>query len=588
MANSVLAKMAVQISANTAEFNKKMEQASSKLNAMSRHAQDTQTSLSKFNTALSGIGIAGAVGILVNIGKTIFDIGVKAEQTRVQFETFLGSTEKAKQLLGELTKFSVETPFSPDQINSAAKALLSFGVAQKDILPTIKILGDVSSGTGKDLAELAIIFGQIRSTGRLMGQDLLQLINAGFNPLQVISEQTGKSMGQLKKEMEKGLISFDMVEDAFKKATSAGGLFFNSTQNQAKTTAGLLSTVQGNLEELAKTLFNDNAGAINTVARVMVSLTSNTEAFFKVINFAMHTGAIGFVIDGLKKLADEADRAAESQRNFTKFILDNQKALLLTNQTAEDRRKTIQNIIDLSARLGQSFKGTTEDPLPWATPEKTKAVFDLEKAVAAIDARFANLDSIHRKKFEGELSVGKVDTSPLEKLGLPTAEQVAERMTNINTAVKTGLSQLSDEFINISGLIAGGIADLANALGEAAVSGPQDFGKKFLYALASFAQQFGGLLIATGLGEIALKSGNPALMIAGGAALIAAGAAIKALTKPSLSGGTSAGGSIATRGDSFIGGRQTVLLGGEFKIDGRDLVLAVNKNSNLDTGRKLG
>lgn len=202
----------------------------------------------------------GITAFFVNLGKKVIDLGIKQEQLNIAFTTFLGSAEKAKKLLGELNKFAIITPFTPDQVNKAAQALLAFGVQGKDIIPTLKMLGDVSSGTGKDLTEMAIIFGQIRSTGRLMGQDLLQLINAGFNPLQVISEKTGKSVKILKEEMEKGLISFDMVSDAFKTATSEGGLFFNLMEAQSRSIGGVLSTIEGNFDEFLKNLFAAESG----------------------------------------------------------------------------------------------------------------------------------------------------------------------------------------------------------------------------------------------------------------------------------------------------------------------------------------
>ena len=86
------------------------------------------------------------------------------------------------------------------------------------------------------------------SAGKLMGQDLLQMVNAGFNPLNEISKTTGKSMAELKKEMSKGAISAQMVSDAFKSATSSGGLFSGLLEKQSRTTLGKWSTLMGKLE----------------------------------------------------------------------------------------------------------------------------------------------------------------------------------------------------------------------------------------------------------------------------------------------------------------------------------------------------
>jgi hypothetical protein len=66
-------------------------------------------------------------------------------------------------------------------------------------------------------------------------------VNAGFNPLQEISRKTGQSMIDLKKAMEDGAISADMVTEAFRSATSEGGLFFGALEKGAETTEGRIA-----------------------------------------------------------------------------------------------------------------------------------------------------------------------------------------------------------------------------------------------------------------------------------------------------------------------------------------------------------
>lgn len=255
------------------------------LKKVDKSAHDAGKNASKsfmdFKNILAGISFVAIIQQLGSLGKKIFDLGVQQEQLNIAFTTFLGSAEKAKKLMAELTKFSIITPFTPDQVNRAAKTLLAFGTAAKDIIPTLKMIGDVSSGTGKDLAEMAVIFGQIQSTGRLMGQDLLQLINAGFNPLQVISQKTGRSVRDLKEDMEKGLISFDMVKQAFKDATSEGGLFFNLMEKQSTTIGGKLSTIAGNLDEVMKSIFASNTGIINGFVEALQEASDGLLFFFK-------------------------------------------------------------------------------------------------------------------------------------------------------------------------------------------------------------------------------------------------------------------------------------------------------------------
>ena len=119
-----------------------------------------------------------------------------------------------------------------------------------------KMLGDVAQGDKNRLQQLALVFGQISSAGKLQGQDLLQLINAGYNPLLDISELTGKSVAQLKDDMSKGLITFDMVRAAFQKATGEGGKFNNMTERIAQTSYGAFEQLKGKLISTLLELYN--------------------------------------------------------------------------------------------------------------------------------------------------------------------------------------------------------------------------------------------------------------------------------------------------------------------------------------------
>ena len=196
--------------------------------------------------AAAAFGTISVAAASVDFGKAAIQAAANYETLQVAFTTFLGSAEKAKKLFEELREFSAETPFTPTQVQQSAKVLLGFGVAANEILPTLKQLGDIAGGTGAPLEQISLAFGQITAAGRLTGQDLLQLINAGFNPLQEISKNTGRSVAELRKDMEEGAISLQMVKDAFTSATSQGGRFFNLTQELSKTTAGRLARLEEN------------------------------------------------------------------------------------------------------------------------------------------------------------------------------------------------------------------------------------------------------------------------------------------------------------------------------------------------------
>jgi hypothetical protein len=136
---------------------------------------------------------AGAVSLFSAIKK-----GMELEDVEIQFGTMLGSDKAGAKMIQDIQEMAARTPMTSGGLQRATQTMMQFGVETEGILDTLRQLGDVAGGNENRLQHLALAFGQVKSTGRLMGQDLLQMINVGFNPLQVISEKTGRSMKDLK------------------------------------------------------------------------------------------------------------------------------------------------------------------------------------------------------------------------------------------------------------------------------------------------------------------------------------------------------------------------------------------------------
>lgn len=196
------------------------------------------------------VGITAALVGVFAIGKSALSTAADMETLNTQFEVMLGSAEAATKMMSDLREFSIKTPFETEDLAKSATTLLQFGLQADKVMGTLRMLGDVAGSDRERFKSLALVFGQIQSTGKLMGQDLLQLINQGFNPLTIISKATGKSVSDLKDEMSKGLISAEMVTEAFRIATAEGGLFFQNMQKQSLTLTGLLSTMRGAFKEV--------------------------------------------------------------------------------------------------------------------------------------------------------------------------------------------------------------------------------------------------------------------------------------------------------------------------------------------------
>lgn len=175
--------------------------------------------------------------------------GIQQDLQNTSFEVLLGSEEAAKRLVADITKYGADTTYDKMGLGANAQQMLSFGIDDSKIMPTLKAIGDIAMGDANKMNSLTLAYSQMTSTGKLMGQDLLQMINAGFNPLNEISKATGKSIGELKKEMEKGAISAEMVEKAFMSAISQGGQFNGMAEKMGNTLGGKWAQFMDNLTE---------------------------------------------------------------------------------------------------------------------------------------------------------------------------------------------------------------------------------------------------------------------------------------------------------------------------------------------------
>lgn len=245
-----------------------------KLKAVQAEAKKTDSSFGGLAGTIKGLAGGAAVGALVAIGKGIYDITAQAEQTRVSMEVMLGDAGKANKMINEIRAFAAATPFETQELQDAAQMMLGYGIAAEKIMPNIKMLGDVAMGNSDKFNRLTYAFSQIQATGRLMGQDLMQLINAGFNPLKTISDKTGISMAKLKKQMSGGMISADMVEAAFRIETSAGGRFFGMMDKQAQTLAGKMSTIIDNVKLLGLSMGQSAQGGMHMFLDKMLSIVN--------------------------------------------------------------------------------------------------------------------------------------------------------------------------------------------------------------------------------------------------------------------------------------------------------------------------
>ncbi len=172
---------------------------------------------------------------------------------------------------------------------------LGFGVNAQKVVPYLKQLGDIAMGDKEKLGGLSLVFGQVASAGKMQGQDLMQFINAGFNPLKELQKMTGKTYAELQDMMSKGQIGFDAIAAAINHATSAGGAFEGMSDKLSQTVSGKFSTLMGSIRQSAVEMFEQLKPIVSGIMDVFMAivppiasaLSSVLSVVANVINFIM-------------------------------------------------------------------------------------------------------------------------------------------------------------------------------------------------------------------------------------------------------------------------------------------------------------
>lgn len=231
---------------------------------------------------MSGM-LLGGMG-LKELASRIMSVRAEFESMETSLKVLLGGNEdRLNNIMGQIKEYALASPLNTKDMVGAVQMMTSFGIEAEKSIDYLKAIGDISMGNTGRFNSLALAFSQMSAAGKLMGQDLNQMINAGFNPLEEIARKTGKSIGELKNEMSKGTITSKMVQDAFISATSAGGKFFGMADEGSKILNGQISMLQESFDNMFNEIGSKGEGVVMKAVQAGTFLVENYETIGKVL-----------------------------------------------------------------------------------------------------------------------------------------------------------------------------------------------------------------------------------------------------------------------------------------------------------------
>ena len=273
----------IEVELTKEQLEKGLKSLKSDLNSLEKSTSGISSKLSKGLSSIGSVATKAGTALTVGLTTPLIALGTAGVKYNAQMEDFeanlttlLGNADKAKDMLNDLKEMANTTPFETSDLLEATQMMLGFGLAADKTQGYLQTLGDISMGNSEKLMSLTRAFSQIGAAGKATMEDINQMIDAGFNPLQIMAETTGKSMADLRDEVSAGEISFEDIAEAMQIATSEGGRYYNAMEKASQTMNGKLSTA---MDALKTALGELTQSLLPIVTKVVEKITEWANAF---------------------------------------------------------------------------------------------------------------------------------------------------------------------------------------------------------------------------------------------------------------------------------------------------------------------
>jgi len=474
-----------RVNEQTKALSSSTDKLKGRLDKSSRSLKDTGKSAKQASTGVKTL--TGALGPLLKalaVAATARFIFVKTAELQTQrtaLTQLTGDVEDANKIIKELQAFGNVTPFTSSELIEQSKRLKAFGFETENLVDTVKRLSDVAGATGADLSGISTAFGQILAKGKLQREEELQLLERGVDITSELKRITKLQGDEFDSAMRKGKIGADLVNQALINLTSEGGVFFGGATAQSKTLNGQVSTLQDNIETLARIIgeqlepalmsslktANKLLGSINRLFssefqrqisgfRANLLVPSGTLSDLKKIeDFTKNIQPLGLDVSALDLRIDQL-RGTKNQIDTVMNQIGGRVSVKEINQSLSTQKTLTKKINELLDRKNLLLKGgnnTNKDNKN--TQEETVTI--IEKQITATD-----------------LFNGKLGESSFLVNGIKSeADQLKEKFMEIGQGIEQGIvSNLTDAVMGTKTLAQAAIGvlnDLKRKLVEVAM-----------------------------------------------------------------------------------------------------------------------
>lgn len=269
---------------NDAQLNAGMASARRQISSTALTVEDLEeTVVGSVNRMAAAFGSILSIGAAKQFVEEMVRVRGEFQQIEVSYTTMLKSRTKATELMNESISLAAKTPFGLMDVANSTKQLVAYGVEANKVTGTIEMLGNVASGVGSNIGDIAYLYGTLKTQGRAFQQDINQFTNRGIPIIKELAKQFGVAESEVKKLVEDGKVGFPQIEKAFKSLTSESGIFYNLMREQSKTLTGQLANLGDAWDSMLNNIGKNNDNLLSSGIRLATDLVTNYERVIAVV-----------------------------------------------------------------------------------------------------------------------------------------------------------------------------------------------------------------------------------------------------------------------------------------------------------------
>ncbi|GHT68623.1 hypothetical protein FACS1894110_16600 [Spirochaetia bacterium] len=428
-------------------LNKKIEQ-NEKVQDMANNAAKAAA------TALAGIG--AATGAFIGLA---LKGAASVEDMTMQFKSLVGGTEQAKNLVKELNKEAVNTPFELDAISKSVKTLLPAMKGDADAaVEAFKMLGDTAGGSGQVLESVTSAYSKAMLKGKVSMQELNQIANAGVPIFDEMAKSMGVTVAKLMNMSSEGELTADHLTGAFARMTGEGGVFFEGMKNQAFTFSSSLLGVKENLNLTAAVIGEkflpyakeivDRAGEVLARFNDWISEGNNLESTLKTVGIALvGAGAALAAFLVITKGAEAIRNMTAAFKAFNLVLKDNPLIAITAGVIAlitafSILAEKVGGVKEAFAVVGKTIMTVIGQPIDWVL-EKVQGLLEFVSKFPGADKLLKGPMEALDKARAWSTSFGSVWEDGLDAFTKPYAEARKKELDDLKSEIENSAKNIN-------------------------------------------------------------------------------------------------------------------------------------------------